>query len=305
MVLYQLKYILTSILLLVCSSFVLGQSHLKLSFDADVGLRFENMDWSIAGNLEGTNPNVKSELKWKDLVIAEFKISSGFKLNRRLSFEAGASFGKTLSGKVSDIDYEEDNRNKPSYQLFIENKKGSNISFFTQLGYHFYPLKSLEIYPVLGFKYSSHLYWLSDKSIMVGEESLNSSYHSYWKGPFTGIFLNISLIDKLKIQSNFLYHQLNYKAEANWNLINQFSHPISFLHTAKGYQISSSFSPSWQLNNKVNLYMNISHNYSTTAAGNDLAFMNDGSQNYTKLNEVSLGSWFSGLGIKYYLDMRH
>ncbi len=87
------------------------------------------MDWSIAGNLEGTNPNIKSELKWTELVVADFAIASRFKFTPSFSIEAGGSFGKTLSGNVSDIDYLGDNRTNPSYQLHIKNKKGSDKAF--------------------------------------------------------------------------------------------------------------------------------------------------------------------------------
>lgn len=282
-------------------SMIHGQTDDKLVVKGTAGFRLENMDWSIAGNLQGSNPNIKSELKWTDLVIADFSVSGHYQFGNRFSVEAGGSFGKTISGNVSDIDYLEDNRTNPSYQLHIKNKKGSDYSVFTHAGYHFYPSESLSLVPNLGYRFSSHTYWLSDDGIEQGGITLNSSYRSSWKGPYAGFDLFYKPNEKLTLQTNLQYHQINYSADANWNLMTQFAHPKSFEHSAKGFQILGSLTPMLRINHKIKLLLDLGYLYGNTGDGNDLSFMADGSQGYTRLNEVSRSYWQARLGIVFRL----
>jgi hypothetical protein len=39
------------------------------TFDLSAGYRRDKLAWHIAGNLQGTNPNGRSELTWSDLDI--------------------------------------------------------------------------------------------------------------------------------------------------------------------------------------------------------------------------------------------
>lgn len=294
---YRIISLSFSLLWILIPSLSFTQTYDRLIFVGKTGLRFEKMDWSIAGNLEGTNPNIKSELKWTELVIADFSIASRFKFTPRFSIEAGGSFGKTLSGNVSDIDYLGDNRTNPSYQLQIKNKKGSDHSFYGHLAYSFQPSESFDIEPLIGYKASSHTYWLSDDEIEQGGNTLNSSYKTNWKGPYAGVNMIYKPMERLAFRTNLQYHQINYRAEGNWNLMTQFAHPKSFEHTAKGYQVSASLSPILTVHPNLKLLLDLGYHYGHTADGNDLAFMADGTQGYTRLNAVSRSYWQGRIGI--------
>jgi hypothetical protein len=54
-------------------------------------------------------------------------------------------------------------------------------------------------------------------------------------------------MENLGIEPVLQYHQLKYHAEANWNLIINFEHPVSFEHTANGFCVDSGIKISWQL----------------------------------------------------------
>lgn len=278
-------------------SLAFSQTNDRLIFVGKTGFRFEKTNWSIAENLEGGSPNIRSELKWTDLVIADFTIASRYKFTPDLSMEVAGSFGKTLSGNVSDIDYLGDNRTNPSYQLQIKNKKGSDHSFYAHVAYAFHPSPYFDILPLLGYKLSSHSYWLPDDGIEQAGMKLNSSYKTNWKGPYAGVNLVYRPLERLSLQTNIQYHQIDYDAEGNWNLMMQFAHPKSFEHSAKGYQVYGSIVPIWTINKNISLLMDLGYHYAHTADGNDLAFMADGTQGYTRLNAVTRSYWQGRIGV--------
>jgi len=47
-----------------------------IEIEAGYGYRQDRLDWNIAGDLQGNNPDVLSELKWKDLLIHEFYLET-------------------------------------------------------------------------------------------------------------------------------------------------------------------------------------------------------------------------------------
>lgn len=281
-----------------------GQSQTGIELSAKAGFRFEDMDWSIAGNLEGKNPNIKSELRWSDLVIADFSLAGQLHFAKHIFVKAGGSFGRTISGKVSDKDFGGDNRNNVIYDLTIESNEGSDHMYFAHAGYSFQPSSLFVISPMIGYRQSSHTYWLRNELVEIGGEKLNSSYANTWKGPYLGINLELRPTGKFNFRTELSYQQLNYEAKANWNLMNYFAHPVSFKHSAKGFQLMASLSPEIAIGSNFKTFLDMGYAYSNTADGNDLAFFEDGSQQYTRLNEVTRSYWHARLGLRYALQIQ-
>lgn len=82
----------------------------SLSTALQLGYRVDNLDWNIAGDINGQNPSILSELQWTRLQTPQFKLSidanlTGFYLRGNLSY------GEVVKGDNQDSDYFYDNRN--------------------------------------------------------------------------------------------------------------------------------------------------------------------------------------------------
>src|SRR5436305_1463719 len=80
----------------------------ELSFSA--GFLEQQFHWSIAGNYQGQNPNILSELSWKRLRAISFGAGAMGKVYPKMDWMIAFSYHATLSGKVTDPDYKKDNR---------------------------------------------------------------------------------------------------------------------------------------------------------------------------------------------------
>ena len=80
----------------------------ELSLSA--GYRQDNLNWNIAGDLSGANPNILSELEWTSL--GSFNIKAGLKsvFNNALYVRGAFYGGRSSSGENQDADFSGDNR---------------------------------------------------------------------------------------------------------------------------------------------------------------------------------------------------
>lgn len=69
------------------------------------GYRKDNLDWNIAGNRGGTNPDVLSELKWRDMETFDVKLSARTFYEESYYFRGWADYGWILSDGNQDSDF--------------------------------------------------------------------------------------------------------------------------------------------------------------------------------------------------------
>ena len=67
-------FVLVLSLSLIFAATNAGGAEIKSAIELSNGYRVDRLDWNIAGNLAGTNPNVLSELTWRDIEIYQFNI---------------------------------------------------------------------------------------------------------------------------------------------------------------------------------------------------------------------------------------
>src|ERR1700760_133854 len=79
------------------------------------GYERENFHWSIAGNSAGQDPNVYSELKWRNAGGVFTGVDLQWKVWKRWRVIASGSKTFTRSGSMADTDYGLDNRNDVLY----------------------------------------------------------------------------------------------------------------------------------------------------------------------------------------------
>src|SRR6266567_1552270 len=115
--LYKQKLIMILIprgnwMLLLCmlSASVAANAQERLHFSLSTGYQSENFRWSIAGSVEGTNPNILSELKWKNLAGPTVAASGDWNFWKSFTLRSAFSRLFIVSGSVTDMDYRGDNR---------------------------------------------------------------------------------------------------------------------------------------------------------------------------------------------------
>ena len=90
--------------------------HLTFNFGLLAGYRIDQLDWNIAGNNAGTNPNILSELTWKDLEIYQVQFKPSVTLGNshrggvRYHLRGMLGWGSIVDGSNQDSDYAGDNR---------------------------------------------------------------------------------------------------------------------------------------------------------------------------------------------------
>ncbi|MGD9211175.1 MAG: hypothetical protein PVI90_10385 [Desulfobacteraceae bacterium] len=289
--------------------------NINLNFTLNSGYRIDQLDWSIAGNLGNDYRNVLSELIWKDLEIFQIQFSNRTIIKDSIHFRANVTEGWIHSGSNKDTDYNGNDRTNPWSQTQNTSDDGSVLDFSFGLGYLFKFFNSrIHLTPLIGF--SHHRQYLSitdgyqtisepiwDKQIFPAPlgpfSGLNSSYKTNWLGPWLGADIAYNLTTSAQLIFTIEYHWVDYDAEANWNLIERFEHPVSFEHNASGNGII--LKANWCSHLRHNWHLNLELGYQSwqTASGVDRTYFSDGSIVETHLNKVTWESSSVGLGIAY------
>ncbi|RAJ02364.1 hypothetical protein LX64_03376 [Chitinophaga skermanii] len=237
--------------------------------------------WSIAGNAAGTNPNVLSELIWKDIQTAGLLSTATIHVNPSWFIRGEASWSGIISGTATDRDYGKDNRSEMLYNGFFDAGKGRVFEVKAGLGYewHFNNDYVLQFNPDFVYQ-TQNLYLLPADANTPS--NLRSTYNQQWKGVQLKVNFKIPLYSKFFLHPNIAYTQLRYNAVADWNMVPSFQHPISFKHQANGYQIQPGLK--LQFANKV--FIQLQAAWWHTGAGREWLYMANDDVHTTKLNEV-------------------
>lgn len=263
-----------------------------VSVDFGLDLTSNDFSWSIAGNLAGANPNVLSEVSWKDLQGTAGAIGIEIPLFDRLYVSGNFSKSFTYSGKATDTDYTEDNRRNTVYKAELESKNGFFADYQLSLGYHF-NISGVTLSPNFGYGGNTQFLYLSDSDF----EILNSTYKVLWKGFIARLEIQ-KYIKKFNLIAAIGYQQVNYNAKANWNFIDEFKHPVSFTHIAKGYGTTGDLKLIYRTKSIICPFITAGFCYWSTGAGIDELYYTDGRIAKTRLNNVSHSGYNFGLGLK-------
>lgn len=298
-IIYMLILVLSCQTLKAQTGALTGSGGPRLGLSLSAGYSSEDFNWSIAGNSKGTDPNIYSELCWTDQAGALGEVKILYRLFRKFFVESSLNYKTISSGSVNDSDYEGDNRTVRTFNITLDSKKGSAISSATFLGYKIKLLQT--VYTDLQFGYSinkQNLYLADDNN--VTSSPLNSSYRTSWTGVASKISVSVNPAKKLVLKAEALYHQANYAAKADWNLIEEFQHPVSFRHKAKGYGAEGSLVIAYTL--VRNCSISACGNYFTwkTGKGLDKVYMTNGETPQTQLNQVTRRGYILSTGVSLF-----
>jgi hypothetical protein len=201
------------------------------------------------------------------------------------------------SGKVSDTDFGKDNRQDTLFHDTFNSDQGNITSWATGVGYKIPIVKKYSVAPFVGYGINTqNLFVLRDYGNVTG--NLKSTYDTKWKGLTMGLSFIIPVHERIKITAQSTYRQLNYSAKANWNLIEDFEHPVSFRHKAKGYGVQNSIGVQYLFNRNIAVSLNGQIGHWITGKGTDTLYRTNGEVNVTQLNRVHRNSATLGAGIQ-------
>jgi hypothetical protein len=258
----------------------------------------EDLRWSIAGNSSGQNPNVLSELIWKDLKLRGAGVDIKVNIFQGIFFTGNYHRAKVYAGTATDTDYGADNRTSPTFMANLTSDQGHMYSYLTGLGYQLRLSSIFSLSPYLGYSKSSQFLHLTDSGAELtnGEKQLNSTYQTTWSGPLLGLTGNAGLTDRIALTAGFNYMNSKYKGVADWNLIDSFVHPVSFMHRANGYQANIDLQLSYKVIPQLSVIIQGKYRTAETGKGTDQLFLNDGRTLNSQFNgaintgkEVSIG----------------
>jgi hypothetical protein len=295
---YTLLFVLAFFVCLMHLKAQVTESSKKLSVTGSFGYTSEDLDWSIAGNLSGQAPNVYSELIWKDLQGPDFQLNVEWNVWRKFFLETELYRFQIISGVASDTDYHFDNRINPSFQANLKSEEGKMQSISAGLGFRFLDSKKYVITSVVGYRNERQFLTLLDYN-EDAVEKINSSYNTRWNGPFISLRPAVNLSKKLTLKALVTYHQLEYIATADWNLIEQFNRPVSFRHIAKGYRFDQGLELFFSLNAYMSFGLSAMIFQSSTGTGIDELYLKDGTVLKTRFNGANRRG--EHIGLKFVL----
>lgn len=266
----------------------------NLNISASPFYSHQRFSWSVAGNIQGQNPNIYSELIWKKVQRTGMLVDLNLNLKKRFFVQTEFCAGVTVAGKATDTDYQNDNRTNPVFHADLNSNEGSMYGASALLGYKIFETSTWSLIPYIGYGLQRELLYLS------GDQGLNSAYSPQWYGPLLQVEQSISIKNgRLKIVC--AYHQLKYSAKADWNLIEEFQHPVSFKHNAYGYRIETGAEFILPINASFNFLFKGTYFYSSTGNGIDELYYQSGDIVKTRLNDATLDGILAGLGIRWLL----
>lgn len=190
------------------------------------GYRQDHFNWSVAGPHH--EPNILSELTWKDLKIAQVEAIGIVETIGGIYARGKADYGWILSGHETDHDFNGHNRNDLFLSSHAKSDKGEVFDLSAGMGFS-YSLFCFKVIPLSGYsKHEQHLHMhdlVNDFDAQTGFvgpiKGLNSHYRAKWQGPWVGCDFDCCL-GCLHLFGSFEYHWAKYRGTGHWNMRKEF-----------------------------------------------------------------------------------
>jgi hypothetical protein len=297
-----------------------------VDLDLSAGYRVDQLDWNIAGNTAGTNPDILSELTWDDLESYQVTARGRIIMSNRRSPVAGMirgsiSYGEIYSGSNQDSDYSGDGRTREFSRSnngaddgdLWDGSLGGGVVFFSRD-------RKFSLTPAAGFSVHKQNLTIHDGYQTLSEpanapplppgvslppvgpvDGLYSTYETEWRSGWLGLDLNYQPTPAFELHGTVEFHAGDYEASADWNLRSDLQHPESFRHNsddAYGYVANFGMRAGRQL-----LFLTLDFYYQNWQADDGLSYtyFSDGTSGVTKLNEVNweAASVNAGLTVRF------
>jgi hypothetical protein len=271
------------------------------------GFRSDKLDWNIAGDTEGHNPNILSELIWEGVKIFEVKAGYRADLTKKQYLKLSFGYGWINDGDNQDSDYIGDDRTLEFSRSNNDADEGSVWDISLGMGFKNEVTPALSVNPAVGVSFhrqnlvirNGHQTVASPGTPPVGPiDNLNSKYKANWYGPWAGLDARYEA-EKLAFTAGAEIHVARFMAEADWNLRTDLDHPKSFEHTALGAGIVTEAGAEYALGESWALTANAGYQRWRAFGGRDRTFFKNGAAADTRLNAVNWSSFVFSLGGVY------
>ena len=84
---------------------------IETEFTISGGYRRDDLDWNIAGDTNGSHPNILTELTWDDVESYQVKFQGNLIWPKIMALRGSVAYGWIFDGENQDSDYRGDNRN--------------------------------------------------------------------------------------------------------------------------------------------------------------------------------------------------
>ncbi|MHB8207151.1 hypothetical protein [Mucilaginibacter sp.] len=268
----------------------------KLQLSLSSGYQQENFHWSIAGNSDGQNPNVYSELKWKNISGTDYNTSLQYNVWNKVMLYGSYNRVSVRSGSVSDIDYSGDNRTDAVYNENFSDNKGNTSAWCVGAGYRLFNNSRFSLTPYIGYAGNIQNLYIVDETGQF--PTLNSSYRANWKGGFLKVISSVKLWRSFKASVDVTYNQTSYNSQGDWNLIDEFKHPVSYRQLADGYGINTGAQLSYNIISQLSIFAGLDYFNWETGNGTDTLYLATGEDDKTQFNAAFRNGYQVSAGLQ-------
>jgi len=320
-----LLFILTFTCLILFAPSAHADNIKTAAFDLGLGYRVDKLDWSIAGDTRGANPNILSELTWRDLQIVQLslggllEVSNDTPSNWSRIIKGHFAFGQSFSGDNRDSDYNGDNRTLEwSRSTADAEARTFDLSAAFGVKYQFGD-SGFSLTPLVGYSYNRQdLHDTNGTQVISNQDivtslfgphavaaalgpfpGLDSTYNARWNGPWFGLDAGYAFSKRFHLTSSFEYHLAHYLGTADWNLRTDFDHPLSFEQKANGNGILYNLAAEYEFSRNWSFLLSGNYQAWKTDHGSDRTFLVAGGTGITRLNAVNWESYALMTGISY------
>ena len=263
---------------------------LETDLSVSNGYRLDQFMWNIAGDINGKNPNILSELTWKDLEI--YEIAGDLTLEMPYAYtRASIKKGWINNGQSQDSDFNKNNRGDEfSRSVSSTDDRGVfDVSWGAGIPLKFWDGK-VKFVPLGGYSYHELKLKDTDGVQVIPNtgpfKNLNSTYESFWHGPWTGVDWSVVATPKLRLIGSFEVHWARYRTRADWNLRTDFKHPKSFADDAEARGLLGSAGIVYALTKHWSIRTMLDYAYWSAHPGHARTFFANGTADETRLNTV-------------------
>lgn len=280
----------------ICSTLFAQESRFTIA--PRIGYGVQNLDWSIAGNLDGTGPNVYSELLWNQIQGMNYGLRGTFRVLPKLDIVLEGDYQHTRKGKARDTDYNGDNRTAPFYDERFNSDEGYFYNYRFSGRYVLPDLGVISPRVLLGYEQLGNRLFLLPLPDDTDNRNLRTTYETNWYGGQIALELAYAY-NSFYALGSYGFGLYDYKAKANWNLIDNFEQPVSFRHSALGLKHNGILKLGYQLNAIVAVELSGYYTSAFTNNGLDELYTRNSGTLRTRFNGANLTQYNGSLGLRF------
>lgn len=282
-------------IIILCISSVLSFGQSRFSITAGPSLSFSNFKWSIAGDINGRNPTVLSDLTYTKIQRIGFFIAANYEIKDLFEINATIDKSYTTKGKGTDIDYQGNYKTQPTYRLDFDSKTGNalngRLSFVVKA--RDYGFAKIHV----GIQTEIFNQTLAIESPEIVALASKYTTKTYGIGPT--INMQINLTKRVQIEVSETFTSSIYRAKANWNLNPNLQSPLSFRQKANGFKINTGTAIFYTLSDKMKVHYTFNYLFEKINKGKDIAYLNTGLLSETMFNGAHQKMLKQTIGLQY------